>query len=228
MKKGFTLAEVLITLGIIGIVAALTIPNLIGNYEKYITVVQLKRAYSIISQVTERGVAEYGDMNSWDSFYDEKDNCEKYYNKYQKPYIQIAKGPVKFDRYYDADLYKKYGYKGPFSSVNGSPWYDLEGNQKLSITVGFDLITTDNIFIRVDMSNNIIVDLNGPQKPNKAGRDVFWFSINKSQNKVTPLSYYAGERECGTVSEAGSWGGGYTCADKIMKDGWTIKDDYPW
>ena len=82
MKKGFTLAEVLITLGIIGIVAALTIPNLIGNYEKYITVVKLKRAYSIISQVTERGVAEYGDMNSWDSFYDEKDNCEKYYNKY--------------------------------------------------------------------------------------------------------------------------------------------------
>ena len=31
---GFTLAEVLITLGIIGIVAALTIPALIGNYQK--------------------------------------------------------------------------------------------------------------------------------------------------------------------------------------------------
>lgn len=33
-KKAFTLAEVLITLGIIGIVAAITIPNLIANYQK--------------------------------------------------------------------------------------------------------------------------------------------------------------------------------------------------
>ena len=33
-QKGFTLAEVLITLGIIGIVAAMTIPNLIENYQK--------------------------------------------------------------------------------------------------------------------------------------------------------------------------------------------------
>ena len=34
MKKGFTLAEVLITLGIIGVVAALTLPSLITNYRK--------------------------------------------------------------------------------------------------------------------------------------------------------------------------------------------------
>ena len=33
-KRAFTLAEVLITLGIIGIVAALTMPTLIGNYQK--------------------------------------------------------------------------------------------------------------------------------------------------------------------------------------------------
>lgn len=34
MKKAFTMAEVLITLGIIGIIAALTIPNLIEGYKK--------------------------------------------------------------------------------------------------------------------------------------------------------------------------------------------------
>ena len=33
MQKGFTLAEILITLGIVGIVAALTIPTLISNYQ---------------------------------------------------------------------------------------------------------------------------------------------------------------------------------------------------
>lgn len=43
MKKvfAFTLAEVLITLGIIGIVAAMTIPTLINNYQKKITVTRL-------------------------------------------------------------------------------------------------------------------------------------------------------------------------------------------
>lgn len=228
MKRGFTLAEVLITLGILGVVIAMTLPSLISNYQKHITIVKLKKAYSIISQVTERGIAQYGDISSWDPFYDKDNNCEKYYNKYWKPYLQIIKSPEKFDRFYDADLYKKYGYKGPFSNITGSPWFDLEGNQNLSITVGFELITIDNILIHVDMNNNVIVDINGPQNPNKAGRDVFWFSINKSQNKVKPLSDYMSEKECGTVRQASSWGGGYTCADKIMKDGWEIRDDYPW
>lgn len=77
MKKGFTLAEVLITLGIIGIVAALTIPNLIENYEKYITVVKLKRAYSIISQVVERAIADYGDIKNWDKQYNGEKQIQK-------------------------------------------------------------------------------------------------------------------------------------------------------
>ena len=50
MKKAFTLAEVLITLGIIGIVAAMTLPTLIGKYQKKQTVTQLKKSYTEISQ----------------------------------------------------------------------------------------------------------------------------------------------------------------------------------
>ena len=47
-KRAFTLAEVLITLGIIGVVAALTIPTLISNYQKKVTVAKLKYAYSVL------------------------------------------------------------------------------------------------------------------------------------------------------------------------------------
>ncbi len=43
MKKAFTLAEVLITLGIIGVVAAMTLPSLVGNYKKKVTVTRLKK-----------------------------------------------------------------------------------------------------------------------------------------------------------------------------------------
>ena len=46
--KAFTLAEVLITLGIIGVVAALTLPNLVANYKKQVLVTQLKAEVNII------------------------------------------------------------------------------------------------------------------------------------------------------------------------------------
>ncbi|MFQ8625693.1 MAG: type II secretion system protein [Candidatus Gastranaerophilaceae bacterium] len=41
--SGFTLAEVLITLGIIGVVAALTMPSVINNYKEKETIAKLKR-----------------------------------------------------------------------------------------------------------------------------------------------------------------------------------------
>lgn len=50
MKKGFTLAEVLITLGIIGVVAAMTMPSLIQNYRKKEATTRIKKFYSMMSQ----------------------------------------------------------------------------------------------------------------------------------------------------------------------------------
>ena len=51
MKKyGFTLAEVLITLGIIGVVAAITIPTLVSNYKQ--------RAWDTAANVFERKLEE--------------------------------------------------------------------------------------------------------------------------------------------------------------------------
>lgn len=47
--NAFTLAEVLITLGIIGVVAALTLPSLIQNHKEKVTIVRLKQAYSLFS-----------------------------------------------------------------------------------------------------------------------------------------------------------------------------------
>jgi len=57
-KFGFTLAEVLITLGIIGVVAAMTLPGLIGNYRERVIVTQAKKSYSNLSNVLNRLMAE--------------------------------------------------------------------------------------------------------------------------------------------------------------------------
>lgn len=57
-KQGFTLSEVLITLGIIGVVAAITLPTLIQNYQKTVWVNQLKESYSILSQGFQKMLAD--------------------------------------------------------------------------------------------------------------------------------------------------------------------------
>ena len=51
-KKGFTLAEVLITLGIIGMIAEMTIPTLMNNVGNQVFKVGLKKSYSVLSQAT--------------------------------------------------------------------------------------------------------------------------------------------------------------------------------
>lgn len=65
MKKGFTLAEVLITLAIIGVVAAMTIPTLIVSYKERQTVSQLTKVYSTLASAYQMMQAEYGTIDTW-------------------------------------------------------------------------------------------------------------------------------------------------------------------
>ena len=62
---GFTLAEVLITLAIIGVVAALTIPTLISKYQEKQVVSSLTKIYSTLSQAYQMMQAEYGQISTW-------------------------------------------------------------------------------------------------------------------------------------------------------------------
>ena len=65
MNKGFTLAEVLITLGIIGAVAAMTIPNLIQSYKEKEYTAKLKKFYSVMENAGRLVEEEYGSVDSW-------------------------------------------------------------------------------------------------------------------------------------------------------------------
>ena len=64
-KKAFTLAEVLITLGIIGVVAAMTLPGLVQNYQKKVKVTALEAAYSQIRQAVRMSEVKNGEIREW-------------------------------------------------------------------------------------------------------------------------------------------------------------------
>ena len=232
-KKAFTLAEVLITLGIIGVVAALTMPALIANYQKKQTIAQLKKAYSILNQAYERSVLENGDVETWD--WQGVSTPESFAQIYIIPYL---KGVNKMN-------------------TSKIKWLALDKSNIYGFDICSDYILPDGMIIKftslVGTSANlrkthlqISIDINGDRDPNRFGRDVFVFSIfpfsEQSRGKVVPGT----NDQCGNgaihneltrerlttsgcaTCKSDYTGYGYGCAALIMKDGWQIKDDYPW
>lgn len=132
-SKAFTLAEILITLGIIGVVAALTLPVLIEEHQKKETVAKLKALNSIMGQAFQLSKTENGDWSTWDnnSFgnggpgYDwtSGDGNEqlKWLEKYVLPYLKITETSVK-GKYAIVGLANGSG----FSNYNGIYFFCLK------------------------------------------------------------------------------------------------------
>ena len=85
-KSAFTLAEVLITLGIIGVVAALTLPSLITNYQKQIIETRLSKFYTTMNQAVLNSQIENGDFRDW-----ELSSEKNLYDAYLKKYLKTVK-----------------------------------------------------------------------------------------------------------------------------------------
>lgn len=90
--KAFTMAEVLITLGIIGIVACMTMPGVIKNYQKKVTVERLKQTYSMLQQAVMLSEVKNGDIEDWilPSYTGAGDTTatETFVKMYYEPYLQ--------------------------------------------------------------------------------------------------------------------------------------------
>ena len=88
MRKffAFTLAEVLITLGVIGVVAVLTIPAVISHYEKKVIEEGFKKTYSDLYNLIKRSEADNGTYEEWDYTLSSANFVAKYF----APYINLT------------------------------------------------------------------------------------------------------------------------------------------
>ena len=76
-------ATSVITLGIIGVVAALTMPALIQNHKKQIVETSLKKFYSVVNQAVQMSELENGPSQNWEHCIGMSDymSCAEWYNK---------------------------------------------------------------------------------------------------------------------------------------------------
>ena len=209
------MAEVLITLGIIGVVAALTLPTLIEKHQKKVTAKKLAVTYSIVANAFEKAKSDYGDMSSWEVKKDGSNDeiSEAYIDKYFLPYF---------------DNYKKIGW-GAFYRYYNNPTYGGQGGYFVEFKNGVTL--TFAFSGNIDKDGNFFfntpyfhVDINGKSKPNLVGKDIFKFMI--SDEKVVSGNYI--DLPNSIVVEACRNREADACTELIFRNGWKFPDDYPW
>lgn len=236
-KKGFTLAEVLVTLGIIGIVAAMTIPTIIGKYQKKVVESRLKEAYALLTEMTRLAEAEYGIFDPSDVLVTtdfSRQNAKNVFNKYFAPYIKITKN------YSDTEctkLTESYGVSPAsekYIDYNGA-CYGLANGTAISFWAGKQ--TTDYFLYNLQVIIN-------PNKSRKiSGKDNFGFSIYYDDNGSRLTTYprvvnlvELTDEKLGEYCSSNSGrinAGGYSlsrtnfCTELLMRNGFKIPDKYP-
>ena len=220
-KRGFTLAEVLITLGVIGVVAALTLPSVIANYQKKQTVVQLKQAYSILANAVDHSIAKHGSPDSWE--YSSPDNPANWGNNAKNFYFNYLDEFLQVGHY--CGIKHTEPRKGACSKIftHGDGYaYSVILNNGVGLSVRAD---------PSDSQVEVQLDVNGVKGPNRAGRDAFIYRINKQEGLIPVKDDLYGMKPCTrTLSNPNGFTNwiGWGCAYVIMQNGWEIKDDYPW
>lgn len=215
-KFGFTLAEVLITLGIIGIIAALTIPQLIAKHKKIVVSTALKKFSTSLQNSNIRANYDNGEVgvNAKNRDFFNKDNPEqaaKMIEKYYKPYMAISS--------------IEEGSKGAFAYFqDGSAMYfrrfieDLRDSTWGGTYVYF--CPNGNDCRTLDESNENLANL--------VGKKLFVFYSNG--NLSWALKNYTRDElleMCKNPVKLSAPEHSEFCTAIIIADNWEIKSDYP-
>ncbi|MBQ8458754.1 type II secretion system protein [bacterium] len=227
-KSAFTLAETLITLSIIGVVSAMTIPALVTKVRHKILEHQFRDTYAIINQAWRlmKADSDYDDLFSvytvhetGKGYYKSSELRTNFLNYLKRAYTLSDSKTPNYATYADAS--KK--YDGGSDYGLNVPNIVLQNGAMLKVGVS---ATGAEIYIY------FVVDINGLKGPNRAGHDMFLFLVNNSNdtiigrkmtklyteediNKMTYMKEAAGF-PCSVNSKQGANGMG--CADFALRN----------
>ncbi len=225
-KRGFTLAEVLITLGIIGVVAAMTIPTLISKIGKRQLESQIKASYATIAQTMRSAEADGVDFDL--QIVDQNDaSMKEWFQTYMAPYLKTEK--VCYDssgcwhkksevRDLSGNLPRYVRDAGiginiiTFVIAKGS-YFDIDGVSASDAKSIFGINADDQTLI-------FYFDANGDRKPNRIGKDIYIMGF--TDKGLVPAGSGQTRSE---VEQNCLKGNGYWCLSYIMQNGWQISDE---
>ena len=219
-QKAFTLAEVLITLGIIGIVAALTMPVLIQNHRKAETTAKLKKFYSTMAQAILLSEVDNGPAVEWE-YIDETDENGEDIDRVENRQATLAY----FHKY--LANYIKYNDIVEASDL-------LEGEEDESRFFVLKLADSSYVYMGTGTCIDIRYDVNGPKGKNEFGKDRFVFLICGQKGEFLcgkdkafcPYGYNRDNTR--TKALASCKRDKELCGKLLQMDNWEFKDDYPY
>ena len=219
-RSGFTLSEVLITLGIIGFVAILTITTVLPYIQKKDDYTRLQKALSVISSaVTLARNDNGGDFSGL------ANNHLDFANLIapQMQAIKSCTNSTDSPNCYIKNTDNMYTLTGGF--IGGITPYPYAGLPKIVTGDGFvyifefqDTNCSGSHYTTNGISQNcgdLMVDINGPKPPNAMGKDIFVILVNKYN--TTPYvgsDYY----NCDKTQTSAIWEG-VTCSWRAINEG---------
>lgn len=214
-KRGFTLAETLITLGVIGVISAMTLSVLIKNYQKTVTVNRLKKVYSELYQAVNLSVNDNEAVENWDFTLSSND----FFETYIKPYLKL----IKHDSSNKVFIMNN-GTKVTYILRNSSGILtyfnfrvDINGDAKPN-TLGKDIFS----FYIFPQKNSYYNTGDGNCAQNVPRGGLYPDGYGYGRDTLKNSSW----RGC-NIRTTGRVGGAF-CPALIMYDGWKISDDYKW
>lgn len=250
-KKAYTLAETLIALAVVGIVAALIIPAFVQNYQKKILSVKIKKFVSTFNQAYKMAIANYGESIYWEdcTIKQGNSNCTTVDGAKSKKILSSMKVTDVSSQL--PESYKQ-GVKQNLKDTTG-------GGLNWEKTACWQLADGSFIFNMVDWNvssgnqsaTTFMADVNGLGKPNRLGKDIFRLvqvhtelshTLNpgfyNNYGKLPRGLYLDGygyfskynfdpEIDCNSPYSSKLFKGVY-CVSLLQSNGWEFPDYYPW
>lgn len=239
----FTLAEVLITLGIIGIVAALTIPNVTSKYRKKVVETELKKSFSVISQTIKLSEAFNESALYWQyptegsgSSTSGMNQAIQFNEKYIKPYLKYTSADKKNREVYYSDgassyltnyINKNLGFvmpDGTFLQFTPSTEITQERGYVMLAYVGTTNKEKKKEFVEGKNFFTFTVNIDGDS--GKVGLEPQWY-LNWSCQKLkeNPESFIENCRK--NTRETSGVSSSVYCTYMIYCNNWQVPDNYP-
>ena len=226
MNKGFNLAEVLITLGILGVIIAMTLPTIIKNYRNKVLKQQFKVAYSIVYEAVKRMSVNNSDilntycgLNYTNTSIEARTRFGKDFSKYFDVVYDKTSDPNAYLTIYDNTRLKQPNYK-KFDKLTDANGY----NDGLFIIKNGMIIMNGHCWIGASNKKGqhveFLIDINGKKGPNTKGRDLFAFELYSDGKVSEGYNTQTKINNCDATIPDGGYASG--CFTKLIENNWRM------